>query len=281
MKYLFFLAVLIISFSAEAQRKDSVVTYDVVQLTNGYLIKGEIIAFDKEDGDLTFVEVGGRKYFLGKKDYEYFEEDKEFRIKSQVKKKVDLHDRKETEFEFTVGVNVSYFSIGADLSGDNTIYTGFGDRNHSPICVNLGAGKYFTRRHFIGVEVEAPIISDAKIVSANIKYKFQYDPYQKNIALYIPFGIEYTFLRSPIVPFDHNPDNSLKEEFDMTFNAFGLSVGHGFSYIMKNKKALTIDFSLQKYFLVTEKFNEAIPVSELPIADFSLLGFRFGMKINI
>ncbi len=194
-----------------------------------------------------------------------------------------MHDRKENEFEFTVGANVSYYQIGATLSSENTIYQGFGDRNHSPVCINLGFGKYLTRRHYVGLEIEAPVVSTGKVFNANLKYKLQYDPYQRNIAFYIPFGLEYTFLRSPIVPFEHFADGGHQDaEFDITFNAVGLSVGHGFSYIMKNKKAISLEFALQKFLLVNEKYNDtAIPESELPIADYSLLGFRFGMKINI
>lgn len=293
MKRLLILLMVIFTSSAFAQT-DSVVieTYDLVYLKDGGIIKGQILSFDPSDGDLTFITEKGVKYFLTSKDYTAFKED----IPSKKKKKsqeagFELRERKENQYELSVGFTSPAYFITAEKSVESDTHLPF-DRSFIPLCVSAGFGKYIHRKHFVGVGIDFDIQSSLKsFYSVNMRYAHQYDAYSKNTSLYLPIELTYNHFRNRM-PFSLDETDTTffsdgtvsgssypkNIEYDMSFNTFGLSIGQGFGFILSNKNSISIEVALFKYFALNSKYyNLSVPE---PSLQYAVQGFKFALRYN-
>ena len=293
MKYILLLITIIITSAALAQ-SDSVVveTYDIVYLKDGGIIKGQIISFDPSDGDLTFITEKGVKYFLTSKDYTAFKEDIPLKKKKRAQEAdFVLNERKENQYELSVGFTAPAYFITAEKSIDDDNHLPF-DRSYMPVCVSAGYGKYIDRKHFVGLGIDFNIQSSVKSYYAlNFRYAHQYDAYKKNMSLYLPIELSYTHFRNKM-PFSVDETDTTffsdgtvagysypkMAEYDVSFNAVGLSIGQGFGFILSNKNSISFDVALFKYFGLSPRYYN-LKVTE-PSYAYSAQGFKMALRYN-
>lgn len=250
-------------------------------------LKGEILGYDATTGLLTFKGIDGKIYSFKSGDYKYFEYDKEFVSKV---KNTQVYPRKETEFEFSGGFRTSWIAMRDDFTPDDYYVNSNGGYWGLPVSIYLGAGKYLSRSHFVGLNGELAVISDGKYFTGGLRYAYQYDAHKRNVAFYIPVELQYFSVKTD-ASFQVNdtvvdvqsggtvyyyPSNL---NLDYRLSALSFSLGQGFAFIMKNKHSIALELSLVRFFPFEPKyFNlENAP----PKTDFSGNGFRFSLIYNI
>lgn len=294
----------ILSIAANAQidtlQKDPTIKveiYDVVAVYKQHLdgrgntreytseMKGEILSYDASTGLLTFKGIDGRMYSFKSGEYKYFEYDKQFTSKI---KNTQVYSRKETEFEFSGGLRASWLAIREDFTADDYYMNSTGGFFGLPVSIYLGAGKYFSRRHFVGVSGELAVLSHDNIFSGGLRYAFQYDAHKRNIAFYLPLELQYFHGKSetlfqvndtindPQYGGTNYPGNL---NVDYKLSALSFSLGQGFSFIMKNKHSLALELSMVRFFPFEPKYLNLD--REPPKTSFSGNGFRFSLIYNI
>lgn len=292
MKKLLLILLILFSVNSFAQGDSIVVeTYDIVYLKKGGYLKGKIISFDPSDGDITFVEKDGTKYFLTPKDYESFKEN----IPIKKKKRADNADfvkneRKENEFELSAGFSVQQVIIVGTPNLGSENYLRFDDWR-MPLFLSAGIGKYFNRKHFIGLGIDFSTSSEIKrLININAKYHHQYDAYKGNLALYIPLELSVTNFRN-VSDFSldetdtsYFSDGSVSGtsypknvQHDLSSTFIGVGIGHGFGFVLKNKNAIAVELAFYKSFSVSTKFND-LANAETPDIDYSVQGLKLNLK---
>ena len=248
-------------------------------------IKGEIINYDATTGVLTFKDLEGKIYSFKSGDYKYFEYDKEFTKKVKEKNFV-LRPRKETEFEFSIGFRPTYSNFKDNLTPDDYYIWSEQMVRNGPMSLYLGFGKYFSRQHYAGINLELALNDASRgYFATGIRYCYQYDGNKRNISFYTP--IEASFSRgnyekdfiakdSIVVPFT---DGTHTENLEFSFSAVALSIGQGIGFITQNKKSLALEISLLKYFPlgINYKNLEKTP----PNVRFTAGGIRATFVFNI
>lgn len=302
-----FIALLLFNFTLLAQN-DTVSTeqttlveiYDVVAvyktITDGRgrqreftsEMKGEILNYDSSTGVLTFKDTDGRMYSFASNEYKYFEYDKEFTVKN---KPFVLHTRKENEFEISAGFRTTFININDNFTSDDYFLYSGGGATDLPIALYFGAGKYFNRKHFAGVEAEIAITSYGKnYFSGGFRYLYQYDAYKKNVALYVP--LELNFFTSRYDQFYQVNDSVVEttpsgtityypkdENVEFNLSAVSLSLGHGFSFILNNKNSIAVELALIKYFPVSTTFTGNLP--RTPNVSMTGSGLKLSLMYNL
>lgn len=251
MKTLFlFLLFPLLTFGQVAKKQ---VVYDVVHLKSGKVLFGEIIEFNQKDGDLTFKDQYNRTYSLSREMYDYFEEDK---IYQQRVKNVDslVRPRKIDEFDFHVGLNTLLAGYDQGFVADDYYLQSYsnGMYYYIPICLSLGAGKYFHRQHYLGASLDLKAIGDPSMFSQyNANYRFQYDAMKNNVARYIPLTIgfqrqtdlEYFDVSDMTMP---PAPTTVTKQFETTVSSLNLGIGHGFSFIGKDLHYFNLEILIYK-----------------------------------
>lgn len=251
MKTLFlFLLFPLLTFGQVAKKQ---VVYDVVHLKSGKVLFGEIIEFNQKDGDLTFKDQYNRTYSLSREMYDYFEEDK---IYQQRVKNVDslVRPRKIDEFDFHVGLNTLIAGYDQGFVADDYYLQSYsnGMYYYIPICLSLGAGKYFHRQHYLGASLDLKAIGDPSMFSQyNANYRFQYDAMKNNVARYIPLTIgfqrqtdlEYFDVSDMTMP---PAPTTVTKQFETTVSSLNLGIGHGFSFIGKDLHYFNLEILIYK-----------------------------------
>jgi hypothetical protein len=223
-----------------AQRAKQNVLYDVVKLQNGQILYGKMLAMDN-NYVLTFKDQYNRTYILSKEMYEYIEEDRSF---SQRVKMVDslVRPRKINEFDFHVGMNSLFAGIDAGFKPDNNYISSNsnGMFYETPICLSLGAGKYFQRQHYVGASLDFKAIGGPNSFSQySVNYRFLYDRNKGNTARYIPITLGFQqctateYFSVPDLTMPPLPSNEPKV-FETNVSSLHLGIGHGFSFIGKD-----------------------------------------------
>jgi hypothetical protein len=282
------------------EQNEIVEVYDVVAVyksttdgrgrTRNYVseLKGEILNYDESTGVLTFKDKDGRIYSFKSDEYKYFEYDKEFTRKV---KNFVLRPRKESEFEISAGFRASFINLNDNFSADDYYVWSGGGSSDLPISIFLGAGKYFGRRHYLGLNGEMALTSyGSGYISTGLRYCYQYDANKRNVAFYLP--VELNYFRSN---YDQNfqvndtvietsgggtsisyPGN---KNLEYSLSAVSVSLGQGIGFIMNNKHSIAIELSLVKYFPFGIKFKDL--EQESPNVRFSGNGFRLSLIYNI
>lgn len=251
-------------------------------------LKGEILNYDESTGVITFKGADGKMYSFKSDEYKYFQYDKEFTKKV---KNVVLRTRKESEFEISAGIRASYINFNDNFSSDDYYMWSGGGNTDLPISFFLGAGKYFKREHYLGLNGEIALTSyGGGYFSAGIRYCYQYDAYKRNVAFYLPVELDYFRSR-----YDQNfqvNDTVIEtsgggttiyypsdKNLEYSLSAVSISLGQGFGFIMNNKHSLAIELSLIKYFPFGTKFINL--EQDAPDIRFSGSGMRLSFIYNI
>ena len=272
-----------------------ITTYDLIYMKNGDILKGQIISFDISDGDITFVDERGNRYFISPVDYSSYKENIPYKKRklekmSGVERVVIVNDRKENEFELSIGFTVPFYNISGKSATEEDFHLNF-QRAYVPLCLSAGFGKYINRKHFIGASFDFGTSSDIKsFYSVNAKYAHQYDQMKKNVALYIPVELSFNHFRNKM-PFrvdqydttyyadgGYSASYPGARSYDISFNSIGLSVGHGFGYILGSRNSISIELAYFKNFILNTTYH-AVKDPE-PQIDFAIAGVRFNLKYN-
>jgi len=287
-RYIFFFIILIFlqqgSVFAQAKPKQPVV-YDIVHLKTGKVLYGEIIEFNQKDGDLTFRDSYNRNYSLSREMYDYFEENVTFnkRVRDTI-----VRPRKTNEFSFMVGL--SQFAAGTDNGFVPDDYYLWSSSNgyffDLPICMTVGAGKYLSRQHFIGIKTDMKILSSLDhFYSIGANYQFQYDGMKSNVAKYIPIRVNYGIRSSQewvdvqdltMPPFTNN----IQKQFDVNMSSLGIEFGHGFSFIGNNKHSWNLEFCFFKNMVLSQTITPVSLGGALPNFNFSQAGAKLSLSFN-
>jgi hypothetical protein len=252
MKSIVFLLLLMPSLTFAQVTKKPVV-YDVVHLKTGKILFGEILEFNQKDGDLTFRDEYNRMYSLSREMYDYFEEDKVYQKRV---KNVDslVRARKIDELDFHVGLNTLMAGFDQGFSADEYYVQSYsnGLYFYTPICLSLGAGKYFHRQHYIGASIDLKAIGGPlSFTQYRAHYRFQYDGMKNNVARYIPIsiGIQNTsdmeYFDVPDLTMPPFP-TTVRKEFEVNVSSLNLGIGHGFSFIGKDLHYFNLEILLYK-----------------------------------
>lgn len=261
-----------LSFSSFGQTTTSHV-YDVVYMKDGRVLFGEIIQFEIEDGDITFKDKYGRMYSITRKEYNYFVEDKEFKEKQR---DTVIYARKFNELEVEIGLSESYVQFAHELTTDSYFLSSNwnGSFGFIPTSIHLGAGKYFERKLYAGVETDFGVLTSAKpMFQAGLTGRYQYDKHTSNTAKYVSVQLHYqsvgTTISYGIADSTYNEANQTYEypgtvKVPVTLNGIRLGVGHGFQFQLDQLRSFAIELNMYKQFYVSNAIsvNGRTPSSE-------------------
>ena len=270
-----------LSFSQDSTQY---VQYDVIYMKDGRILKGEIMSYDEQFGGISFKDPYGKMYNIGRNEYDYFKENVNFPVKP--KKDKPIHPRKEDGFGINVGLGLNYVNMTQETSADSYFLDDTYGNGDMPITLNIGGGKYFGRRHYVGLTAEYGLVSDEPgYLGAGARYVFQYDAHKNNTALYLPIELKYQQM---------NMQTSYKVNdtiwYDMTsysfpgtvnsvttFSNLGFSIGHGIGFVMKEGRAFNVEVSYTKYFVLSTERKDPIPGPNEPNSSFNIGVVRVGM----
>lgn len=297
--FFFFLTMTLFSFAQHDSVPEQPTTiteiYDVVAIykqhtdgrgnTRQYVseLKGEIINYDEGTGVLTFKAVDGKMYSLKSSDYKYFEYDKEFTKKI---KQVVTKTRKESGYEFSVGIAAGYFNINHDFKEDGYFSNGFYSSADIPITIRLGASRYLNKNMQVGLVGEyALLIGDSKYFNLGARFQYMYNP-SKNTAFYLPVEVKYSRYE-----FDSQyqvNDTTFIDEFSWEYpsrldtravlNNVELCIGQGISFALKNNKSLNLEAMFVKQFTVSQAIRSENALT--PNSKFNVFGGRLSLSFN-
>ena len=249
-------------------------------------LKGEILNYDQSTGVLTFKSTDGKLYSLSSDEYKYFEYNKEFTTKNKV---FTLKQRKESEFEFSAGVRVSFLNFNDHFTSDNYYQYSGGGNTDLPISIFAGVGKYFSRKHYVGINGEIAVMSyGSNYFAGGFNYRFQYDANKRNVAFYIPIGLNYLTSKynqsfqltdSVVAQLQASSDSySSHQTVDYKISALSLSLGHGFSFILTNKHSISLELAFIKFFPLNTTFTDSL--EQTPDIRMTGSGIRLGLAYN-
>jgi hypothetical protein len=246
------LFLLLFPFVSFAQRAKQNVVYDVVKLQNGQILYGKMIALDN-NYVLTFKDQYNRTYILSKEMYEYIEEDRTF---TQRIKMVDslVRPRKINEFDFHIGINALMAGYDQGFIADENYLSSNSNGMYfeTPICLNLGAGKYIQRQHYIGASIDLKAIGGPRSFSQySANYRYLYDRNKSNTVRYVPISLGFqkiASIESFIVQDLSIPPvtNTIQKEIETNVSSLFLGIGHGFSFIGNNLHYFNLEVLLYK-----------------------------------
>ena len=269
--------------TAIAQPTTETQTVDIIYMKDGRVLQGQILLFEEKDGDITFQDTYGRKYSITREEYKYFEENQIVKDRKSKRDTVVL-DRKENEFEFSLGLSYGWYNPSASFTADAIYTDNFNNGSFYPINVHLGAGKYFNRKHYAGLNADFSIISTAApVLTINGRYAYQYDAYKKNTALYVPVELGFMSLMNSTSFFVHDSSTFMgyrQVDYDVKTSALNIGIGHGFNFMMKNKHSIALEVLVYKYFILNESFQGTLE-GGTPTFSTSPIGAKLAFYVNI
>lgn len=263
------------------------VTYDMVKLTPkpgekyGKTLHGRILSIDNSTGVLVFKDENGPTYTLGVTEYQYYERDlvkvDRKRMRAEKKRKKGTLPRKESGFEFGFGASIEYLDFYHDFNEDEYYHNapyGFGGL---PTSIKAMGGIYLNKQNYVGGTVDFAVINDTKsYFSIGGRYSYHYGKETGNTSFYIPIEAKYTYQRFDaeyqyITGYDSTFQQVTTEEWnaDISYNATTLSVGHGFSFIQKNKRSIALEVSVFAQVIMSHSFRNTLPVPSEPNSTFN------------
>jgi hypothetical protein len=152
--------------------------------------------------------------------------------------------------------------------------------------MTVGAGKYLSRQHFIGIKTDMKLLSSLDhFYSIGANYQFQYDGMKSNVAKYIPIRVNYGIRSSQewvdvqdltMPPFTNN----IQKQFDVNMSSLGIEFGHGFSFIGNNKHSWNLEFCFFKNMVLSQTITPVSLGGALPNFNFSQAGAKLSLSFN-
>ncbi len=282
-------AFMMIGHGAQAQDTTRTEIYDIVNLKKGGIIKGTILSFNEQTGVVVIEDTDGRKYTLGREEYDFIEENVEFG-KKKIKKERVLHARKTEEYQVSVGLEAGFANLQSNTTTDDNYVGEFQDYSHLPTVLNINVGKYLNERLFVGLASDINIASystsgfnlGVRAMSINPSTK-------RNMSFYFPGEIYYSTREFPanFTAIDSTaPDPwggfyiyDSDREVNIRMNSVGISVGAGISWAMRNRRSMGIEATVFTHTSVRTKIVTAL--DPLPNYNFTLNGWKLALYYNL
>lgn len=265
MKYYILLVVLFCGMTVATAQKDSTQTFpDIVCLTSGGIIRGEVLSFDPKTGALVFKDYLGRTRFLAKEDYKYFKEDEPYKIKRRDRPvdSTQVIERKSVGFNYRAGLSAVYtpFSLQSDETDDferldySVPYT--------PINLTLQGG-YQMNQNIVLLQTEIQLNEQpSRYFQAGLRYERILTKGKRNQDWYLPFELTYskylfpiemakkdTLFTSPDSTSYEYPTRAYKEQ---KLGGLNIGAGIGTCFYFANKSSLRLEINLMKYMIIHE-----------------------------
>ena len=268
-----------------AQPGPQTMVIDIIYMKNGRQLKGEILVFEEEDGDITFRDTEGRVYSITRYQYDYFVEDRILVIEAQ--DSIVINPRKVNEAEISLGLVAGYISLSQTVTEggrclDNTV-----DYAFLPVNFKLSVGRYFNRQHFVGFTADLALLGDVKTYfNGGLRYLFQYPAYKSNIAFYLPIEVQYGILNTTLNY--STTDTTFSDggfswptykDYETSLQSVGLHVGQGVAFILPDKRSVKVELTFVKNFILNEKILN-LEDAELN-ASFNQVGVRLGVLFSL
>lgn len=283
---LFSIALMLVSVSVFAQT-DSTKTeiHDVLALEKGGLIKGEVLSFDAIGGGIVFRDLNGKIYSLAREEYQYFKEDQVFETKQKGPKV--LHPRKESGWEFQVGVSAAFLAMVHDFEADDYYLNGVQSTADLPVSLKAGVGRYLTPSNYLGFTAEVALLTEtAPNYQLGLRYQHFYDAGKNNVGLYIPVEVTYQHLD---ITSNFSVNDTAFVDGGFTFpddqdlttavNAASISLGHGFAFMLANEKSIAIELSLLAHLLLSQQYQDLDRDS--PMSQFGTRGVKLAVMFGL
>lgn len=267
-----------------SQDSTQYVQYDVIYMKDGRILKGEIMSYDEQFGGISFKDPYGKMYNIGRNDYDYFKENVNFPVKP--KKNKPVHPRKEDGFGFNIGLGMSYVNMNQETTADDYFVQDSYGNADIPITLSIEGGKYFSRRHFVGLKAEYGLIGDEPgYLGAGARYVYQYDAAKTNTALYFPIEVKYQQLNmltsykiNDTIWYDASSYSYPGSVYSLgSFSNLGISIGHGIGFVMKGGRSINVEMSYTKLWILSVDYKDPIPGPHEPKSTFTMGTFRLGM----
>lgn len=284
-----FITVCCFQSSANAQKDTSdYLVYDVIYLKKGGTLWGEITSFDEVTGGIVFKDQYGKTYSLGREDYDYFIQDKVVVNRKKKRAQKTIYLRKDGEMAYYAGLTTEYSSFNSNLTPDNYYLGSYGATNTSiPIAFKFGAGKYMNRQNFVGITAEIPLISDMNYFRAGLRYQYQYDGNKRNTAFYVPFELHFSYMKPVFIysTSDTTYQNNgwsypTEREVPVTLSGLDFNFGHGFQFMLQDKKSLNLELTFFKSFILSQQFTKPEEAPHVPNSSISVSGFKLALLFH-
>ncbi|MBK8442108.1 MAG: hypothetical protein IPL35_01265 [Sphingobacteriales bacterium] len=248
--------------------------------------------FQETDGDITFKDTNGNTYSFSRKDYKYFKEKERFYISEKKKKKdtLSIKQRKINQFEFSCGLRpYQHFFETIEIPLD-AVYISRKKATYEfdlPLSVHFEFGKYFNRRHYLGLSADYGILTSEIVtnyLSYGVKYKYQYDAYKHNTLTYLFAQLSNSRLEGFFSSYKKDVFNNIyiaSRSTKMTMEYPEISLGHGFMLMLKNKRAVGIELSMFRALKQIEPVYELAPPSDFPILRKQIFGVSGSLIFNL
>jgi hypothetical protein len=280
-----FLTFVILLFSNAVFAQDSTryEVFDVVYLTDGTVLRGQILAYDSQGGGISFRDTQNRVYNFSREQYKYFREKQSFPINT--KKNKALRARKTGGLSYNIGLNNTYLygleKLDLNALGKRRSTEGFA------IGVQGTIGKYFTRSHYFGACAEVGVLTtDPRFYNFGLHYNYEYDLKATNLARYIPVQLKFQnmILQNSGIPYVETTPNSSWSGYyypKTEFKTLVFSVGHGFGFILKQGGSFNIDLSYQRHITLSQTFYGLKPADAVGYdPKFQVNGFKLGLSLS-
>jgi len=277
------LFLMLASNSILAQDSTRYEVYDVIYLKDNRILKGQILSYDSQLGGISFKDIYGRVYNFSREEYKYFLEKQNFPVRS--KKQNELRERKSKGIRYSLGTNTNFLYGLEKMELD--VLSSRKDTRGLAIGVYGSVGKYFTRNHFLGANAEIGVLTThPRFYNFGIRYNYEYDRKQTNIAKYIPVELKYQnmILENSGIPYTVTTPNSSYEGYyypKTEFSTVLFSVGHGFGFILKQGGSFNIELAYQRHITLNQKFYDLKPQDAVGYdPKFQVNGFRLGFSFS-
>lgn len=279
---LLFIIFLSIGKTCYSQNDPAIRTRDVIYMKDGRVLRGEIIIFQESDGDITFKDEEGRKYSITRKEYEYFIENE--RINVSHSDTLIINPRKIDEFEISLGMSTLAFEVNGTSDQE---YGGnrAASKWYIPYNLRVAGGRYFGRQHYLGLRLDYALGGLDDYVSPALRYKFHFDGYRRNVSWYLTLDGKYERVVDDFLSLEqHINEDGTNASYNFVyrrqaFNNFGLVFGQGIAFILKNKKSISIEFSVFRNYVLSNDFTDG--PAEILINRWNSSGVGLAFSYNI
>jgi hypothetical protein len=180
-------------------------------------------------------------------------------------------------------LSYGWYNPSVSFTEDAYYLQNLNNNSYYPINLRVGAGKYFNRKHFLGLNAEYSIIAGVSpLFNVNGRYSYQYDAYTKNTSSFIPIEIGFTSLVNTTSFYLADTSSFMgfkQQDFTIKTSALNIGIGHGFNFMMKDKRSLALEFLIYKYFILNESFQG--PMQGTPMFSSSPIGAKLAFYVNI
>ncbi|MEL6631110.1 MAG: hypothetical protein AAFQ83_06580 [Bacteroidota bacterium] len=291
MKYLILLICFVLISAPLAHAQDQPETYDRIVLKKGGILRGEILSFDEEDGDITFKDEYGRMYSLTREDYKYFEEDQPYKKKrrerTQGQDSAQVKVRKADAWALQMGVGASYLNLAESLRADDYFLGREKVLNDLPLSLKASVGKYLNAQNYVGITVDYALLAESpSFWNTGLRYAYIFNT-KRNSSVYVPVELmlsqwitedQYDIDDTTFVGSSGGFEYPASEQLQSKIHALMLNAGVGYSFLFADKKAFNIELT---FFLTGILNEELVDLDRVADRDVQVNGLRLSLMVDL